>query len=106
LSFFLLGDKFTKTEKDNFAKFVVHSLSFIDFEELPYVTRDFEADFVQTINPIFAKLYTFYDKLNEQTLIEEHWKKVIKIYVKRKHQDSDVSSSMMDRETMRVIADG
>jgi hypothetical protein len=40
-------------EKDQFARFFVNSLSFLDIQELPFVVPDFEKEFITFINPLF-----------------------------------------------------
>jgi hypothetical protein len=52
-------------EKDQFAKFFVNSLNFLDLSELPLVLPDFEKDFVTFLNPLFNQLSRFYEKLEQ-----------------------------------------
>lgn len=43
----------TPQEKDQFAKFFVNSLNFLDLNELPLVHPDYEREYLTFINPMF-----------------------------------------------------
>jgi hypothetical protein len=81
----LTSDTMTNAqERDQFAKFFVNALNFLDYQELPYVVPDFEKEFLTFINPLFNQLCRFYEKLESQSTIESVWKQIAVLYVRRR----------------------
>jgi hypothetical protein len=84
----------------------VNSLSFLDIQELPFVVPDFEKEFLSFINPLFNQLCRFYEKLEAQQLIEQLWKQITVLYVKRRDFSGGATSSnnlACENEAKKII---
>lgn len=101
-SYFILSDAVPSVqEKDQFAKFFVNCLNFIDFQELPVVVPDFEKEFNAFMNPLFNQLARYFEKLDQHSQIESCWKSLTLMYVKRREMAQ--GSHQIEKEAKTVM---
>jgi hypothetical protein len=69
-------------------------LSFLDYNELPLIVPDFEKEFISFINPVFNQLSKYYDKIEQQAIVEDTWKTLAILYIKRKDFSGGATSGL------------
>eukprot|EP00347_Sterkiella_histriomuscorum_P020384 403338008 len=100
----LQKDCISDQERDQFAKFFILSLQFIDFGEIPHVVPDFEKEFKEFMNPLFNQLSDYFQKLDQNQKVDEYWRKLTIQYIKRKNSDLN-NQSAIDNEVKKVMAE-
>ena len=85
-SYIVLIENLTPEETKMFSQFLINSLQFIDFQELPTLMADFNKDFENYINPLMKLLFYMFDDLGDKEdllQVKTTWIELTEIYKRR-----------------------